>query len=329
MARAPHPQEVHAPVWWWRARFRRPASPGDWVFQTIALLAALSLVGLLVAMTLYLLNAAWPAVTRFGLGFLTSSTWDPVQEVFGALPAVYGTLLTSAIAMLVAIPVSLGVAIFLAELAPPWLRAPASFLVEMLAAIPSVVLGLWGLFVMVPVIRDPVERWLGSSLGFLPLFQGPPFGVGFLAGGLILAIMALPIITAVARDTLAAVPSSQREAMLALGATRWEAISRAVLPYARSGIVAAGILGLGRALGETMAVTMVIGNGYQVTARLFAPGNTMASKIATEFNEASGDLYIGSLVELALVLFAITLMVNVVGRLLVRWTVAKARVGGQ
>ena len=329
MARVPGTSDVQAPVWWWRARFRRPASPGDWVFQTIVLLAALSLVGLLVAMALYLLDVAWPAVTRFGPGFLTGSIWDPVQEVFGALPAVYGTLLTSAIAMLVAVPVSLGVAIFLAELAPRWLRAPASFLVEMLAAIPSVVLGLWGLFVMVPVIRDPLEQWLGSSLGFLPIFQGPPFGIGFLAGGLILVIMALPIITAVARDSLRAVPASQREAMLALGATRWEAISHAVLPYARSGIVAAAILGLGRALGETMAVTMVIGNGYQVTARLFAPGNTMASKIATEFNEASGDLYIGSLVELALVLFAVTLIVNILGRLLVRWTVANAGAGGR
>lgn len=327
MAREPNVQRGQTPVWWWRAALRRPASPGDWLFQSLALAAGLSLVGLVVAMSLYLLDAAWPAITHFGPGFLTSSTWDPVRSVFGALPAIYGTLLTSAIAMLVAVPMSLGVAIFLADLAPWWLRGPASFLVEMLAAIPSVVLGLWGLFVMVPVIRDPVELWLGRSLGFLPFFQGPPFGVGFLAGGLILAVMALPIITAVARDTILAVPASQREAMLALGATRWEAISHAVLPYARSGIVAAGILGLGRALGETMAVTMVIGNGYQVTARLFAPGNTMASKIATEFNEASGDLYIGSLVELALVLFAITLMVNVVGRLLVRWMVGRAQRG--
>lgn len=329
MARAPETRQDQSPVWWWRARLRRPASPGDWVFQTITLLAALSLIALLLAMTAYLTDVAWPAIQRFGPGFLTGSTWDPVREVFGALPAIYGTLLTSAIAMLVAVPVSLGVAIFLAELAPRWLRAPASFLVEMLAAIPSVVLGLWGLFVMVPIIRDPVEQWLGTSLGFLPFFQGPPFGVGFLAGGLILAIMALPIITAVARDTLIAVPSSQREAMLALGATRWEAISLAILPYAKSGIVAAAILGLGRALGETMAVTMVVGNGYQVTAQLFAPGNTMASKIATEFNEASGDLYVGSLVELALILFAITLMVNVVGRLLVRWVVAGHQVGGR
>lgn len=278
-------------------------------------------------MAVYLLVAAWPAIAGFGLGFLTGTTWDPVREVFGALPAIYGTLLTSALGMMVAVPVSLGVAIFLAELAPRWLRSPTSFLVEMLAAIPSVVLGLWALFVMAPVL-EPLERWLDSTLGFLPFFRGPVFGgVGFLAGGLILSVMALPIITAVARDAILTVPSSQREAMLALGATRWEAIRSAVLPYARSGIVAAGILGLGRAIGETMAVTMVIGNGYKLTARLFAPGNTMASKIATQFNEASG-LEINALVELALVLFGVALIVNFMGRLLVRWTVAKMEAGG-
>ncbi|MBI2917551.1 MAG: phosphate ABC transporter permease subunit PstC [Chloroflexi bacterium] len=307
---------------------RRPASPGDRLFQGTTLLAALSLLGLLLAMAAYLFYVAWPSIARFGVRFLTGSTWDPVKEVFGALPAIYGTLLTSALAMLVAVPVSLGVAIFLAELSPRWLRAPASFLVEMLAAIPSVVLGLWGLFVMAPVLY-PLEKWLASSLGFVPLFRGPVFGgVNFLAGGLILSIMALPIITAVVRDAILTVPAAQREAMLALGATRWEAISQAVLPYARSGIVAASILGLGRAVGETMAVTMVVGNGYRLTARLFAPGNTMASKIATQFNEASG-LEINALVELALVLFAVALVVNLAGRLLVRWTVARAAGGGQ
>ncbi|MBI2305623.1 MAG: phosphate ABC transporter permease subunit PstC [Chloroflexi bacterium] len=322
-------EQAQTPGKWWRRWLRWPASSGDWVFQTLTLLAALCLVGLLVAMALYLLAEAWPSVTLFGPAFLTSTAWDPVRGVFGALPAVYGTLATSAIAMIVAVPLSMGVAIFLAELAPDWLRAPASFLVEMLAAIPSVVLGLWGLFVMVPLIRDPVEQWLGGNLGFIPLFQGPPFGVGFLAGGLILTVMSLPLITAVARDSILAVPNSQREAMLALGATHWETISRAVLPYARSGIIAGVILGLGRALGETMAVTMVIGNGYQVTLQLFAPANTMASKIATEFNEASGDVYIGALVELALVLFAVTLVVNIIGRLLVYWTVSDTSTRGQ
>jgi phosphate transport system permease protein len=275
-----------------------------------------------------LLDSARPSISAFGLGFLFRSIWDPVREVFGALPAIYGTLLTSAIAMAVALPVSLGVAIFLAELAPRWLRTTASFLVEMLAAIPSVVLGLWGIFVMAPAIY-PAEKWLERVLGFIPLFHGPIFGgFGFLTGGLILAIMALPIITAIARDAILTVPPSQKEAMLALGATRWEVISGAILPYARSGVTAAAILGLGRALGETMAVTMVIGNGYQVTARLFAPGNTMASKIATQFNEASG-LEINALVELALVLLAVALIVNVVGRLLVRRAVGRVPWGGR
>ncbi len=320
-------EQAQTPGKVWRSLLRRPASPGDGLFRVTTLLAALSLLGLLLAMVVYLFGAAWPAIAHFGMGFLMRSTWDPVREVFGALPAIYGTLVTSALAMLVAVPVSLGTAIFLAELAPGWLRAPASFLVEMLAAIPSVVLGLWGIFVMAPVLQ-PVERWLAESLGFVPFFRGPVFGgVGFLAGGLILSVMALPIITAVARDAILTVPASQREAMLALGATRWEAIRHAVLPYTRSGLVAASILGLGRALGETMAVTMVIGNGYRLTARLFAPGNTMASKIATQFNEASG-LETNALVELALVLFAVALIVNVVGRLLVRWTVARVAGGG-
>lgn len=321
------PGMANVPRRWWAEIKRRSTSPGDRVFYAVALLCGLSFVGLLVAMAVYLFQSAWPAILRFGWGFITGTRWDPVRDVFGALPAIYGTLLTSAIAMLIAVPVSLAVGIFLAELAPRWLRAPASFLVEMLAAIPSVVIGLWGMFIMVPVIRDPLQTWLGDSLGFLPLFQGPPFGVGFLAGGLILAIMALPIITAVIRDSILTVPNSQREAMLALGATRWETISKAVVPYARSGIIAASILGLGRALGETMAVTMVIGNAYKITSSLFSPGNTISSKIANEFNEASGELWIGSLIELGLILFAITLVVNVIGRLVVRFMVAGPKGG--
>lgn len=290
---------------------------GDRIFSNLtrsfALLIVLILAGLLVILSI----DAWPAVQKFGLQFLASSAWDPVNDQFGALPAVYGTLLSSLIGLLIAVPVSLGSAIFLSELAPSWLSRPCSFLIEMLAAIPSVIIGLWGLFVMVPFIRDPVEKWLGSNLGFLPLFQGPPFGVGFLSAGIILAIMVIPIITAVSRDVMRAVPVTQREAMLALGATQWEMITRAVLPYCRSGLVGAVILGLGRALGETMAVTMVIGNSYMLTPSLFSPGATIASKVASEFSEASGDLYLGSLIELALVLFGITLLVNIVARLLV------------
>lgn len=301
---------------------------GDRVFSRLSLIFALLIVFILAGLLIVLNMDAWPAVQKFGFSFLTSTSWDPVKEDFGALPAIYGTLLSSFIGLLIAVPVSLGSAIFLSELAPEWLRRPCSFLIEMLAAIPSVIIGLWGLFVMVPFIRDPVEKWLGGSLGFLPFFQGPPFGVGFLSAGIILAVMVIPIITAVSRDAMRAVPATQREAMLALGATRWEMITRAVLPYCRSGLIGAVILGLGRALGETMAVTMVIGNSYKLTPSLFSPGVTIASKVASEFNEASGDLYIGSLIELALVLFGITLLVNVVARLLV-WRSISVRGGSE
>ncbi len=289
---------------------------GDKIFSNLTLLFALVIVGTIIGLVVVLSIDAMPAIRRFGISFFSSSSWDPVREEFGALPAIYGTLLSSAIGLIVAVPISLGAAIFLSELAPSWLRGPASFIIEMLAAIPSVIIGLWGLFVLVPFVRSPIESWLGSKLGLLPLFQGPPFGVGFLAAGMILAIMVIPIITAVSRDAIRAVPVQQREAMLALGATRWEVIWRAVLPYCRSGLVGAVMLGLGRALGETMAVTMVIGNSYALTASLFSPGATIASKIASEFSEASGGVFIGSLVELALILFAVTLLVNVVARLL-------------
>ena len=306
-------------------RFSRHSRFSDRIFSNLTLVFALVIVGILLGLVVVLNIDAMPAISRFGLSFLGSSSWDPVREAFGALPAIYGTLLSSAIGLIIAVPISLGAAIFLVELAPSWLRGPASFVIEMLAAIPSVIIGLWGLFVLVPFVRSPVESWLGSKLGFLPLFQGPPFGVGFLAAGIILAIMVIPIITAVSRDAMRAVPNEQREAMLALGATRWETIRQAVLPYCRSGLVGAIILGLGRALGETMAVTMVIGNSYALTASLFSPGATIASKIASEFSEASGGVFIGSLVELALILFAVTLLVNVVARVLVwRMTSVKA-----
>jgi len=297
----------------------------DEIFSNLALVSALVIVGILLGFIVVLNIDALSAIRKFGPAFIISSPWDPVKESFGALPAIYGTLLSSAIGLFIAVPISLGAAIFLTEMAPLWIRGPASFLIEMLAAIPSVIIGLWGLFVLVPLVRNPVESWLGSKLGFLPLFQGPPFGVGFLSAGMILAIMVVPIITAVSRDAIRAVPNEQREAILALGATRWETIRQAVLPYCRSGLIGAVILGLGRALGETMAVTMVIGNSYALTASLFSPGTTIASKIANEFNEATGAVEIGSLVELALVLFAVTLFVNIVARLMVwRMTVVKA-----
>ena len=305
--------------------FSRRGQFGDKIFSNSTLALALLVIAILLGLVIVLTINAAPAIQKFGLSFLSSTSWDPVKEVFGALPAIYGTLISSIIGLIIAVPISFGAAIFLVELAPPWLRAPASLIIELLAAIPSVIIGLWGLFVLVPFIRNPVESWLGSKLGFLPLFQGPPFGVGFLAAGIILAIMVIPIITAVSRDAMRAVPNEQREAMLAMGATRWEMIRRAVLPYARSGMIGAIILGLGRALGETMAVTMVIGNGYRLTASLFSPGATIASKIASEFNEATGDIFIASLVELAVILFIITLLVNVIARALVwRITAVKA-----
>ncbi len=301
---------------------------GDRIFTRLTLFFSALMAAILLVLLIALGIDAWPAIQKFGLSFITSVEWDPVNEVFGALPAIYGTLLSSLIGLIIAVPISLGAAIFLSELAPDWMRRPCSFLIEMLAAIPSVIIGLWGLYVMVPFIRDPIETWLGSNLGFIPIFSGPPFGVGFLSAGIILAIMIIPIITAVSREVVAAVPLTQREAMLALGATRWEVITRSVLPYCRSGLVGGVILGLGRALGETMAVTMVIGNAYALTPSLFSPGATIASKIASEFNEASGDLYIGSLIELALVLFAITLLVNIIARLLV-WRTVSVRGTGE
>jgi len=298
---------------------------GDKTFPKLTFVFALIIIVILVGTITVLGIEAVPAIRKFGFSFFSSTNWNAVTEQFGALPAIFGTLISSLIALLIAVPVSLGAAVFLTELAPGWMRSPASFLIEMLAAIPSVIIGLWGLFVLVPFVRSPVESWLGSHLGFLSLFQGPPFGVGFLSAGIILAIMIIPIITAVSRDAMQAVPDTQREAMLALGATRWETISKAVIPFCRSGLIGAVILGLGRALGETMAVTMVIGNGYKLTASLFSPGATIASKIALEFSEASSGVFIASLVELALVLFIVTFLVNVIARVLVwRFTAVKA-----
>jgi phosphate transport system permease protein len=271
----------------------------------------------MLAMALELVDGAWPSIERFGFGFLTGTTWDPVKEVFGALPLVYGTIVSSIVGLVIAVPVSLGTAAFLSDVAPVWLRRPVSYLVEIIAAIPSVILGLWGLFVLVPIVRDPIQRVLGDNLGFIPLFEGPQFGLGVLSAGIILAIMVTPIITAVSRDVFLAVPNSQREALLALGATRWEVVSMAVVPYARSGIVGAVILGLGRAIGETMAVTMVIGNGFKISASLFEPSHTIASAIASEFSEATYDLYIAALVEAGLILMGISLIISILARVLV------------
>jgi phosphate transport system permease protein len=285
--------------------------------------AASSLVLLVVAIVVEMAHRALPAVRTFGLSFLYRSIWDPVAEQFGAVPFIYGTVLSSLLALLVAVPLGIGAAIYLAEIAPDWVRAPIAFLVELVAAVPSVVYGLWGVFVLAPLLRTWVQPALGKTLGFLPLFQGPPYGVGMLAAGIILAIMVVPFITAVSREVLLAVPRTQREAALALGATRWETTRIAVLRYGRSGLIGAVLLGLGRALGETMAVTMVIGNRPEVAISLFAPGYTMASVIANEFTEATSDLYLAALIEIGLLLFVLTVAVNGLARLLV-WSVGGA-----
>ena len=306
---------------------RGAGSPGDRMFRWLVTALACAIPLLVGLIAFKMIDASMLSIQRFGFGFLLGTTWDPVFEEFGALPFVYGTLLSSLIALLLGGPISLGTAVFLSELAPHRLRSPVSFLIELLAAIPSVVYGVWGIFVMVPWLRTTVQPFLGGSLGFIPLFDGPPYGFGMLAGGLILAIMIVPTIAAVSRDVMRAVPSSQREAMLALGATRWETIRLAVIPYARSGIVGAVILGLGRALGETMAVTMVIGNRPEISASLFAPSYTMASVIANEFTEATYDLYLNALIEIGLVLFGVTLLLNALARLLL-WRVAYGPTGG-
>jgi phosphate transport system permease protein len=297
-----------------------PRNLGDRVLRIVLKVAALAMVLLVLAMAAEMVRASAPAMRAFGWRFLVTSTWDPVAERFGAIPFVYGTLLSSLLALLLAVPLGVGAAVYLAELAPVWIRPPIAFLVELVAAVPSVIYGLWGIFVLAPLLRTWVQPFLGTTLGYLPLFQGPPYGVGMLAAGIILAIMIVPYITAVSREVLLAVPNTQREAALALGATRWETTRIAVLRYGRSGLVGAILLGLGRALGETMAVTMVIGNRPEVALSLFAPGYTMASVIANEFTEATSDLYLSALIEVGLLLFMLTVVVNALARLLV-WTV--------
>ncbi len=281
---------------------------------------ALLLVLIVAAIGFELVRQSWLSIDRFGLGFWRTSLWDPVGGQFGALPFIWGTLYSSIAALLLAAPVALGIAVFLSELSPHWLRGPLTFLTELLAAIPSIVYGLWGIFVLVPAVRS-LEASMPEGLRQLPIFSGPPLGVGMLSAALILAVMVVPFTSAVAREVLKTVPLAQREAAYALGATRFEAI-RAALFYARTGIVGAVMLGFGRALGETMAVTMVIGNNPQVSASLFAPQYTMAAVIANEFTEATDALYLSALVEIGLVLFIITLLVNGLSRGLI-WMMAR------
>ena len=288
------------------------------------LACGLAVLGLLVLIVYELVTRSTLSWHAFGLKFFSGSDWDPVNEQFGALPFVYGTLVSSLLALIIAVPLSIGVAVFTTEMCPPILRGPLSFFVELLAAIPSVIYGLWAIFVLIPVLSHHVQPFLSSTLGWTGLFEGPPFGYSMLAAGVILAIMIVPIISSITREVLMVVPQHQREAALALGATRWEMIRIGVLRNARAGIMGGIILGLGRALGETMAVTMVIGNRPQIAKSLFAPGYTMASVLANEFSEATGNVYLSALIEIGLALFLVTIIVNAMARLLV-WTVTRGQ----
>ena len=274
----------------------------------------------MVAIIVVLFGGAFLAIQKFGLGFLTSSAWNPVTEEFGALVPIFGTLATSAIAMLIGVPISFGIALFLTELSPPWLRTPLGTAIEMLAAVPSIIFGMWGLFIFAPVFADTVEPWLIDNIGAMPLigflFKGAPMGIGILTAGLILGIMVIPFIASIMRDVFNAVPSTLRESAYAVGATTWEVVWHVVLPYARVGVIGGIMLGLGRALGETMAVTFVIGNAQRINASLLMPGNSIASALANEFTEAIGDIYISSLLYVGLLLFAITFVVLAISRIM-------------
>ena len=298
----------------------RSGKAGDLGFRMGTGLFALVLLLIVCAIGYELTRQSILSIEKFGFNFWRTEIWDPVAGEFGALPFIWGTLYSSILALAIATPIALGIAVFISELSPSWLRQPLVFLTELLAAIPSIVYGLWGIFVLVPAVRA-FETWLPQPLRQLPIFSGPVLGVGMLAAGLILAIMVIPFTSSVAREVLRSVPSAQREGAYALGATRFEAI-RAALFYARTGIIGAVMLGFGRALGETMAVTMVIGNSPRISASLFAPQYTMAAVLANEFTEADTDLYLNALIEIGLVLFAITLIVNSLSRILI-WSMAR------
>jgi phosphate transport system permease protein len=291
-------------------------------FRGLMILCALVIFAIVALILFELVMRSQLSIAKFGMGFFFKQAWDPVSGEFGALPFIYGTLVSSLVGLLIAVPLAVGVAVFLTEMSPKFLRGPLAFLTELLAAIPSVVYGLWAVFVLVPLLREHVNPFLAKALGWTGLFGGPNYGIGMLAAGVVLAIMILPVISSLTREVMSSVPHSQREAVLALGATRWEMIRMGVLRNARIGIVGSIILGLGRALGETMAVTMVIGNRPEIAKSLFAPGYSMASVIANEFSEASDDLYLSALVEIGLALFIVTILVNALARLLV-WAVTR------
>lgn len=302
----------------WRRSFFN-ADNGFRGLMLLAALAILGIVGLIIAELMQRSAMAWHA---FGVHFFFGSDWDPVSGSFGALPFIYGTIVSSLVALVIAVPLAVAVAVFVTEMCPRPLRKPISYATELLAAIPSVIYGLWAMFILVPILRVHVDPWLIKYFSWTGLFTGPAYGIGMLAAGVVMAIMIIPIISSISREVLAVVPQHQREAALALGATRWEMVRTAVLRNARAGIVGAVILGLGRALGETMAVTMVIGNNPAIAKSLLAPGYTMASVIANEFNEATSDLHRSALIEIGLALFLVTIIVNILAGLMV-WTVTR------
>jgi phosphate transport system permease protein len=293
---------------------------GDAAFRHLTRAAAFAVLIILSGVIVSLVLGAWPALSQFGFGFLVSERWNPVTENFGALAPIYGTLVTSFIAMLIAVPVGLLIAMFLTELCPQWLRRPIGIAIELLAGIPSIIYGIWGLFIFAPFLQETLQPALIHTLGELPilsaLFEGPPYGIGVLTAGLILAIMVLPFITSISRDVFEAVPVVLKEAAYGVGCTTWEVVRYVVLPYARVGVIGGIMLGLGRALGETMAVTFVIGNAHKVHASVLAPGTTISATIANEFTEAVGDLYTSSLIALGLILFVITFIVLSAARLM-------------
>jgi phosphate transport system permease protein len=297
----------------------------DSVFRLLTWLGAAAVAVLFVAILAVLWDQSQPAVKAFGFGFLVSADWNPVTEQFGALIAIAGTLLTTAIAMAVALPVSIGIALFLVEIAPYWLRAPVGTAIELLAAIPSIVYGMWGLFVIAPIMARSIEPWLIEHLGFLPLFTGPPMGIGMLTAGLVLALMIIPFIASLTRDVFLMTPVNLKESAYAVGATTWEVVKDVMIPYGKKAIVGASFLGLGRALGETMAVTFVIGNANHLSWSLLATGNSIASTLANEFTEADGEVYLAALVELGLVLFFITFLVLGIAQFWLRPNVGSKR----
>jgi phosphate transport system permease protein len=328
MATAPARVESAGLPWGLRTVVR-VLTDGDEIARLVTLVFALMTVVItgMIVVQLWLNSAE--SRHAFGWRFFISQEWDPVFSKFGALPFIYGTLVTSALGMLIAVPLGLGAAIFLAELAPRRISDILTFLIDLLAAVPSVIYGLLGVFILVPLMRTEVQPFLKHTLGFLPLFQGPAYGIGFLTAGLVLAIMIVPFIISVSREVLLAVPREQREASLALGATRWEATWRAVVPYARTGIMGSVFLALARALGETMAVTMGVGNNPRIAASLLGPGYSIASVLANEFSEATGTLYLSALIELGLVLFLLTFVINGLARLLILVTTQRGSGVGQ